>query len=64
MPSRALLLQSFFSGEDRMYSRAATARLTDLAGLAVVVVLTAYFTVIGLFFYNDLHGAGAAALKQ
>ena len=52
-------LCEFFSEKPRMYSRATTAMLTDFAGLAVILFLGGYFSLVAALFYNEIvvHGA-------
>ena len=62
MPGRSIVaVRNFFAAENRCYSRSMTAFLTDMAGLFVVVVLTIYFTGMGVLFYHELHGKAAIA---
>jgi hypothetical protein len=47
-------ISRFFNDQPRLYSKQTTALLTDLSGLAVVLFLACYFTVVGGMIVYDL----------
>lgn len=53
-PEGGSVTGGFFSARDRVYSRATTQCLTDVAGLFLLTFLAFYFSLSGYWFYQEL----------